>query len=131
MLTPQEEALANLAGENAALRLALKKRTAESMVNRQRAWFAENPEAEHAYFFFDGHMVEESVHRSQMTSRTAQLVAIATDGFPVLISRASLDPEAIIVNVRRAIAHNHPMTARLWSIAAVRLARADGLVGVE
>lgn len=57
---------------------------------RIRKFFAENPESIGAYMFFDGRMIDCDVYRKRMTSRTAQLVAIATDGFPVGVSRWEL-----------------------------------------
>lgn len=55
-----------------------------------QAWYDANPEAENAYSFYDGRIIEESKYAKTMTSRTAQLVAIITDGFPALTSRWSV-----------------------------------------
>lgn len=54
---------------------------------RIRAFFEQNPDSKGAFMLFDGRMEDcDSVHK-RMTSRTAQLVSIATEGFPVPVSR--------------------------------------------
>lgn len=55
---------------------------------RIRDFFEQHPESRHAYLLFDGRIIDERRYQRQATSRTAQLLAIATDGFPELISRA-------------------------------------------
>lgn len=54
-------------------------------------FFQTHPDARDAYYFFDGRLVDGDTYRGRMTSRTAQLVAIATDGFPVNVSRRHAD----------------------------------------
>lgn len=56
---------------------------------RLDAFFAAHPEADEVYYFYDGRVIEGAAYRARMTSRTAQLVAIATDGFPVNLHRSS------------------------------------------
>ncbi len=51
------------------------------------AFFREHPTSTSVYFMADGRIVDAEAYRRRMTSRVAQLVAIATDGFPVLVSR--------------------------------------------
>jgi len=51
------------------------------------AFFREHPTSASVYFMWDGRIVDAEQYRRRMTSRTAQLVAIATDGFPVMVSR--------------------------------------------
>jgi hypothetical protein len=62
---------------------------------RAQRYFAANPAVDYAYLFFDGRIIPEETFRRRMTSRTAQLVSIALDGFPVLISRHSCDVVAL------------------------------------
>lgn len=50
-----------------------------------RQWFADNPEAEHAYLFYDGSVRGGLGIYGE--SRTGQLVSIAFDGFPVIVYR--------------------------------------------
>lgn len=51
------------------------------------AFFAAHPESTGAYLFYDGRIIDVQEYQRRMTSRTAQLVAIFSDGFPVSVSR--------------------------------------------
>lgn len=51
------------------------------------AFFMENPDSEAVYFFYSGLIRDVKEEQRRMFSRTAQLVAIATEGFPVQVSR--------------------------------------------
>jgi hypothetical protein len=46
-----------------------------------------NPDVSSWYLFHDGRVILEQEYQQQMTSRTAQLVAISRDGFPILVNR--------------------------------------------
>lgn len=54
---------------------------------RLEAFFLAHPESEAVYFFSNGLVRDDKEEQRRMFSRTAQLVAIATEGFPVLVSR--------------------------------------------
>lgn len=43
------------------------------------------------YLFYDGKIREEKEFIASLTSRVAQLVSIATEGFPIHISRSSIE----------------------------------------
>jgi hypothetical protein len=53
-------------------------------------FFRSNPTSQECFLFFDGRMLDADTYRAKMISRIAQLVAIATDGFPLLVSRQSV-----------------------------------------
>lgn len=55
----------------------------------RRVWyvFMAYPECDAVYVFSDGRVEPEESFQKRMTSRTAGLVSIATEGIPVLISR--------------------------------------------
>ena len=57
------------------------------------AFFDANPSAQFAYVFWDGRVIEDKAYASRMTSRAAGLVAIASDGFPMLVSRRTAKGE--------------------------------------
>ena len=51
------------------------------------AFFLAHPASDSAYFFYDGRIIDGETYWQGMTSRVAQLIAISTDGFPILVSR--------------------------------------------
>ena len=53
-------------------------------------FFKANPDSLAAYLFADLHVEDAIAFRARLTSRQAQLNSIATDGFPVLISRGQI-----------------------------------------
>lgn len=57
---------------------------------RIRKFFTDHPDSAGAFMFYDGRMEDSDAVRARMTSRTAQLVSIATEGFPVPVSRWEL-----------------------------------------
>lgn len=52
-----------------------------------KAFFDAHPESEDVYLSYDGRVEDGNHLRKRMTSRTAQLVSIATEGFPINIGR--------------------------------------------
>lgn len=88
--------------------------------NDLRAFFDTHPEATFAYVFFDGRIEEDVAFFARLSSRTAQLVSIATEGFPVLRSRLSVYPELALQRVKEEIVANHPRAARLATMCLVR-----------
>jgi hypothetical protein len=59
----------------------------EERVAKIRQFFAAFPFYQDVYLFHDGHIEGGEAFRKRLTSRTAQLVSISTDGIPVCISR--------------------------------------------
>lgn len=54
------------------------------------AWFEAHPDVTHAYLFYNGTLRSEQAETAAMFSRTAQLVSIALEGVPVMVSRWSV-----------------------------------------
>jgi len=85
-----------------------------------RAWFESHPNAMYAYEFFDGRIIEESAYVASLTSRTARLVAIASDGFPALRSRYTVDLPAAVRKLQEDIAAGYAAAARIGAKSIVR-----------
>jgi hypothetical protein len=95
-------------------------------VERAMALFAGHPESDLLYLFFDGHMEMAEEMNRKMTSRRAQLVAIARDGMPVPVSRTSIDPVRCRERLMGEITAGHAMMARLLAVRLVRITRGNG-----
>jgi hypothetical protein len=75
----------NIKDKLAARRQQFDPNNAEHVRNRQ--WFADHEGIDLAYSFYDNHIESMESYQARMTSRTAQLLSITYDGFPVIISR--------------------------------------------
>jgi prepilin-type processing-associated H-X9-DG protein len=62
----------------------------EAETTALRNYFNSNPDSLAVYLFFDGHIEDVEAYTRRLINRTAQLVSVAADGFPVLISRGRI-----------------------------------------
>jgi hypothetical protein len=88
-----------------------------------QAYFDRNPSVDYAYLFFDGHFEADYEVQARLTSRVAQLVSIASDGIPMLVSRHSCDVQALIAEASGVGVQARLARRRLDDLAAIGLAR--------
>lgn len=62
-------------------------RLTDDQARKIKQAFSDHPEWDDVYLFWDGAVRGGEEYRRSMTSRTAQLVAIASTGFPACVSR--------------------------------------------
>ena len=73
-----------------ALRLAARRPAYTLTIDQRDAvlhYFEAHAASDAVYLFYDGRVLDADEYQRQMTSRTAQLVAIARDGFPIVVGR--------------------------------------------